>query len=251
MLKLLRFFSISTSLVAISFGALASSGSFSVNPSLLIMSPNSNKPSCDHKVCRFVVENNSDKTAYIMVKMRKYIKPGSIPQQFLSFDQSKSRQSFGITVAPSMFVLKPDSSRTVQIINLAANNPVDNVYMVDVSNAKGPLMYKHLKQGEAKAGIAIDIAYGVKVVVRPMDPKAALELKQSKSKLTVSNHGNTSIYLKKMLCTSAQGITKPCAGTQFTPLRIYANDSLTYTVPANQRVSFEGIGLKGKVKTYS
>lgn len=173
------------------------------------------------------IQNVGDAPLYVQVTPKIVHNPGTEQQTREVFDNPKEA---GLLVSPNKLIVPPKGRKLLRFVNLNKNTQEEHVYRVSVTPVVGDLSAKH-------TGVKLLIGYEVLVLVHPINGNFELSHKRTANLLTVSNHGNQNVLLRKGT-QCAPGVEDEALCTQIAGKRLYPGITWTTELEKDLPVTF-------------
>jgi len=166
-----------TFLCSLIFCPLALAG-ITVSPMVLRLSPG--------EITGDITVTNQDKTHIAYVSIEPKVEQPK---------KSLNPKELGYLIAPSKLAIPPASSRLVRVRLTQPPNNKERRYEIMVRPVEGDLVFAKTGQQKIRAGIRVIVAYGVILIVPPINPQAKMTLIRHDQELTAFNEGNVTVEL--------------------------------------------------------
>jgi P pilus assembly chaperone PapD len=163
-------------------------GAIAVSPVILVFDE-------DHRSQDFsVINQDPQKIAYVAITMQQAKKAdASQPKTTLLNDPRKT----GLLISPAKLALPPGGSRRVRVSLTRPPQEQEQRYMLAVTPQEGELtmLKSSSEEKDIRTAIHVIIAYGVQIIVPPINPHTKLSLTRNGREITATNQGNTVVVL--------------------------------------------------------
>ena len=132
-----------------------------------------------------LANTSSTETLYVQVDVLEVDKPGTPDEQRKIVDDPAL---IGMIASPTKLVLPPGSSQLVRLVSLLPPDDQDQVFRVNFTPVTGDLETE-------ETSVRLMVGYQALVIVRPDEPEADIQAVRKGNVLTLSNAGNTNVYL--------------------------------------------------------
>ena len=184
------------------------------------------------------VYNTGKKTAYVKAQLYELKNPGTSKQVEIK-ESPEDPIGFGLVASPMKMIIPVNQSRKVRLLPLAKNLSSERVYMLNVTPVEGELKLVGSKDNKSiHAGIRITVAYAVRTVLLPKNPKVLINISSnsslnsknsSKQQIWLKNNGNVNVLLtQQQLCSKHIGDVNTWSGCKVAKnisKRLYPNVS--------------------------
>jgi P pilus assembly chaperone PapD len=131
------------------------------------------------------VRNTGEETAYVQVRAAEVLAPGTPEAERR---QLTDPEALGLLAAPSRFVLEPGARRVMRVARLDEPGARERIWRVEVRPVSGPV-------ASDTNAVQLLVGYGVLVVGRPEEPRAAVVGRRRGDGLELRNTGNSNALL--------------------------------------------------------
>lgn len=186
------------------------------------------------------IQNVGDTPLYVQITPKIVRNPGTDEQVREVFDNPKEA---GLLVSPNKLIVPPKGRKLLRFVNLNKNAQEERVYRVSVTPVVGNLSAK-------QPGVKLLIGYEVLVLVHPANGDFELVHERKAKRLTISNHGNQNVLLRKGT-QCAPGVEDQALCTQITGKRLYPGNTWTTELEKDLPVTyFLSKGKEHTVQTF-
>lgn len=126
------------------------------------------------------VRNGGDATAYVVIEPVEVIAPGTAEERRR---EATDPEALGLLAAPSRLVLAPGARRIVRLARLDAPGPLQRVLRVRIRPVTGATTSE-------TSALKVLVGYGVLVLGRPPQPRAAVRAERGSDAVVLVNDGN-------------------------------------------------------------
>jgi P pilus assembly chaperone PapD len=131
------------------------------------------------------VRNAGDETAYVVVEPVEVVAPGTAEERRR---ETADPAALGLLAAPSRLVLEPGARRIVRLARLDDPGPHLRVWRVGIRPVTG-------EATSERSALKVLVGYGVLVLGRPPEPRAAVRAVRTGDALVLVNDGNADALL--------------------------------------------------------
>jgi len=131
------------------------------------------------------VRNGGDATAYVVVEPAEVIAPGTADERR---HEAADPETLGLLAAPSRLVLAPGARRIVRLARLDDPGSRERVWRVRIRPVTGATTSE-------TSALKVLVGYGVLVLGRPPQPRAAIRAERRGDALVLVNDGNAGALL--------------------------------------------------------
>ncbi len=180
--------------------------------------------------------NTQPHKAYVTVKVYRVVpqKKGDAKRVLV-----KNPVKAGLIIAPKQLIIPGNQGRAVRLVNIKPNSTKERSFVLIVEpNVK---IKKQKQSDEIKVGIHLNIAYGVRVILEPKNPRPEMTVKREGQQLIFNNVGNISQVLSHVEQCPKKDVPKAerdkvCFHSN--AKRIYAGHQYTVKLPYQTPVSY-------------
>lgn len=185
-----------------------------------------------------MVENSADEPLYIKVTPYSILNPGTEQQNREKIINPKES---GLLVSPNKLVVPPGGRKLIRFVNLNPRGDKESVYRVTIEPVTGELVGK-------ETGLKLLIGYEVLVLAQPVKLNPRLVAKRAGKTLSLSNQGNTNIYLMQgKQCPGENTAAEDC--TTLRDKRLYPGNKWTVSLPHDGPLQYQlAIGTKNSLR---
>lgn len=186
------------------------------------------------------IQNVGDTPLYVQITPKIVRNPGTEEQVREVFDNPKEA---GLLVSPNKLIVPPKGRKLLRFVNLNKNIQEERVYRVSVTPVVGDLTAQ-------QTGVKLLIGYEVLVLVHPVDGNFELIHQRTSNQLTISNHGNQNVLLRKG-SQCAPGVEDEALCTQIAGKRLYPGNTWSTELEKDLPVTyFLSKGKEHSVQTF-
>lgn len=138
-------------------------------------------------------ESGKGDTAYVAISIYKVNHPGMPDQSFTKLDDNPYK--IGLIVTPNKMVIPAGQMRIARVLYIGKPVDADVLYEVKFTPVSGNLIAIGQDKKNIAAGVELVIAYGVGILVRPVDLKPNVTAVRHGKNVTLSNTGNTTVSI--------------------------------------------------------
>ena len=165
-------------------------------------------------------------TIYIQVDVLSVKNPGTDEEERKIVDDPAK---IGLIASPTKLIIPPQNSQLVRLVSLLPSDGKDQIFRVNFTPVSGEFAAK-------ETAVQFMVGYQVLVIIRPDDAKAKLVSKRNGDTLTISNLGNTNVYLESgKQCDTEEKVN--C--TPLTENRLYSGNNWKIDLPSKGPVAFD------------
>lgn len=168
---------------------------------------------------------STTETLFINVEVLEVSDPGTDKEQRVIVDDPAK---IGLIATPAKLILPPNGRQQVRLVNMLTENDSDRIFRVNFTPVTGEAKVE-------ETGVKLMVGYQALVIVRPDRPETDLEMVRESDSITLSNNGNTNLYLEGIRqCKTAK--EEQCES--LVDQRLYSGNSSTIELPGNGPVFF-------------
>jgi len=138
-------------------------------------------------------ESGKGDTAYVSISIYRVNHPGMPDQSFTKLDDNPYK--IGLIVTPNKMVIPSGQMRIARVLYIGKPVDADVLYEVKFTPVSGNLVAIGQDKTNIAAGVELVIAYGVGILVRPVDLNPNVTAVRDGKKVTLSNTGNTTVSI--------------------------------------------------------
>ena len=141
------------------------------------------------------VQNSGSDIAYVAISIYRVNHPGMPDQSFTMLEDNPYQ--VGLIVTPSKMIIPAGQFRIARILYIGKPVTSDVAYEVKFTPVAGALV--PVGNSTLSAGIELVVAYGVSILVRPVNLSPHLIATREGKALSLQNTGNTTVTLENCL----------------------------------------------------
>lgn len=186
------------------------------------------------------ISNMGTEPLYVKIEPKVVLNPGTDAEERALITDPREH---GLLVTPNRLVIAPGSAQVIRLVNIKGADDAERIFRITARPIAGEFE-------ATTSGLKVLIGYEVLAIVYPQNPKPNLEVTRTGRTLTVTNTGNTNVFLQEgFQCKDPKAAVEDC--TALPGKRMYPGMQWVSELPHDLPVRYyQSVGTRNFVETY-